>query len=93
MKKFTIKTLKGLEGLSFWPFLRVGGMDLEKHCDTCAYSYQVKNRGPLRLFYKARQHCKCPEYNSPEYTSVMFMEDRSHDYCRFWTPKEEGKAS
>ena len=68
-------------------------MDLEKHCDTCIYSYQAKNRGPLRLIYKARQHCNCPEYNSPEYTSEMFMVDRSHDYCRFWTPRKEGKAS
>ena len=47
----------------------------------------------MRLIYKARQRCNCPEYNSPEYTSEMFMEDRSHDYCRFWTPREEGKAS
>ena len=68
-------------------------MDLKKHCDTCVYSYQAKNRGPLRLFRKTRQHCRNPEYNSSEYTSEMFMEDRSHDYCRFWTPREEGKAS
>ncbi len=68
-------------------------MDLEKHCDTCAYSYQDKNWKPLRLFYKPRQHCKCPEYNAPEYTCEMFMEDCSHDYCRFWTPREERNVS
>ena len=68
-------------------------MNLEKHCDTCAYSYQIKNREHLRLSRKIRQHCCNPEYNSSEYTSEMFMEDRRHDYCRFWTPREEGKAS
>jgi len=66
---------------------------LTKHCDTCAYSYQTKDREPLRLSRKTRQHCRNPEYNSPEYTSEMFMEDRSHDYCRFWTPREERNVS
>ena len=43
-------------------------MDLEKYCDTCAYSYQGKNRERLRLSHKSRQHCSNPEYNSSEYT-------------------------
>jgi len=68
-------------------------MDLEKHCDTCAYSYQTKGRESLLSLRKLRQHCHNPQYNSLEYTSEMFMEDRSHDYCRFWTPREERNVS
>ena len=66
---------------------------MEKHCDTCVYSYQAKDRETILPIRKLRQHCRNPTYNSPEYTSEMFMEDRGHDYCRFWTPKEERKAS
>ncbi len=66
---------------------------MEKHCDTCAYSYQTKDKETILPIWKLRQHCGNPTYNSPEYTHEMFMEDRGHDYCRFWTPKEERKAS
>jgi len=62
---------------------------LNKHCNTCAYSFQAKDRESLFSIRKTRQHCKNPEYNSLEYTREMFAEDREHDYCRFWTPVEE----
>ena len=34
---------------------------------------------------RLRQKCRSPEYNSPDYTSGMFMEDRERGLCRFWT--------
>ena len=34
---------------------------------------------------RLRQKCRSPEYNSPDYTSGMFMEDRERGFCRFWT--------
>ncbi len=60
----------------------------EKSCDTCAHSY-MESEG-LRL----RQKCRSPEYNSPDYTSGMFMEDREQGCCRFWSPRNtERKTS
>ncbi len=66
---------------------------MNKHCDTCAYSYQTKDRESSLPIHTLRQHCRNPKYNSPEYTHEMFTADREHDYCRFWTPREERKAS
>lgn len=53
----------------------------EKSCNTCAHSY-MDHEG-----FRLRQKCRSPEYNAPEYTHDMFMEDWSQGYCRFWTPE------
>ena len=66
---------------------------MKKHCDTCIYSYQSKDRDSLLPFRKLRQHCRNPHYNAPTYTHTLFMEDREKDYCRFWAPGAERKAS
>ena len=59
----------------------------EKNCATCAHSF-MESEG-LRL----RQKCRSPEYNSPDYTSGMFMEDRERGFCRFWSPEIRDRTS
>lgn len=66
---------------------------MEKHCDTCAYSYQTGDKETVLPFRKLRQHCRNPEYNAPAYTQTSLLEDWGKDYCRFWTPGTERKAS
>lgn len=56
----------------------------DERCNSCAHSYM--DREGLRL----RQKCRSSEYNSPDYTSGMFMEDRKRGLCRFWTPEIQG---
>ncbi len=37
--------------------------------------------------FHLRQKCRSVEYNSPNYTHDMLMEDWGQGYCRFWAPK------
>ena len=53
--------------------------DIEKHCHTCAFSYYPDDTG--------REYCNNEQYNSPNYTHDMLMEDWDQVYCRFWAPK------
>ncbi len=62
----------------------------ERHCDTCEYSYSaLESEGKSDFFSRTvlRQYCKNEQFNSPEYTHEMRMEDRKANHCRFWTPK------
>ena len=63
----------------------------EKHCNTCDYPYQAIE--PTETGAVVRQRYASPDYNSPNYTHEMFMEDRARNYCRFWTPKQKGFLS
>jgi hypothetical protein len=55
-----------------------------KHCNTCRHSYQAVSFSNKPL----GQHCKSPDYNSPDYTRQMLDEDWGKGYCRFYEPKE-----
>jgi len=66
---------------------------MKKHYDACACSYKARDRKSLLPIREQRQHCSNPNYNSPDYTGDMFMEDRKRNYCRFWTPGNERKVS
>ena len=55
--------------------------DDEKECGNCLHSYMVCEQ------FHLRQKCRSPEYNSPDYTQEMLLEDWGRGYCRFWTPK------
>lgn len=57
----------------------------EKSCNTCAHSYMERED------FKLRQKCRSPEYNSPDYTFDMFMEDQERGYCRFWSPETRSR--
>ena len=54
---------------------------MEKHCDTCDYSYMEREGFVLR------QKCRSTEYNAENYTHELLMEDWGRGHCRFWTPK------
>lgn len=58
---------------------------MRKHCNTCSHVYYAIESGSV-----VRQRCASPDYNSPNYTHEMFMEDRDRDHCRFWSPKQKG---
>ena len=55
----------------------------EKHCNTCASSYYVEEKG------MQRQHCRNRKYNSVFYTEKQYLEDRGSNHCRFWTPRTQ----
>lgn len=59
--------------------------ETEKSCDTCKHSYMEDED------FKLWQKCGSPEYNSPDYTFDMFMEDRERGYCRFWSPETRNR--
>ena len=58
-------------------------MSENRHCDTCLHSYMEREH------FRLRQKCSSPEYNSPNYTHDMRMEDWGRGCCRFWAPKHE----
>ena len=57
--------------------------ETEKGCNTCLHSYMECEH--LHLWQK----CRSPEYNSPNYTQEMLMEDWGQGYCRFWAPNTQ----
>lgn len=59
--------------------------ETEKSCNTCKHSYMERED------FNLRQKCRSPEYNSPDYTFDMFMEDRERGYCRFWSPETRSR--
>ncbi len=54
--------------------------DSEKSCSTCQHAYMECEH------FQLRQKCRSMEYNSPNYTHDMLMEDWGRGYCRFWAP-------
>lgn len=60
---------------------------IEKHCDTCRYSYMEPERARDRIYL--RQKCRNPDYNSSKNVHDNVTEDWGRDFCRFWTPKKE----
>ena len=60
---------------------------MEKHCNTCEYSFDVIEKNLHIPEGVKMQHCGSFDYNSPAYTHKMLMEDRGKGYCRFWAPK------
>ena len=63
-----------------------------KTCSTCKYSYRAQDRSRHPSIGLLRQYCRNPRYNSLEYTSEMFEEDRKDNRCRFWAPIENEKG-
>ncbi len=60
--------------------------DPEKSCSTCQHAYMECEH------FRLRQKCRSAEYNSPNYTHDMLMEDWGRGYCRFWVPNtKEGQ--
>ena len=55
----------------------------EKNCSNCLHSYMECER------FHLRQKCRSLEYNSPNYTHDMLMEDWGQGYCRFWAPNTQ----
>ena len=51
-----------------------------KLCNDCLHSYMECEH------FHLRQKCRSLEYNSPNYTHDMLMEDWGQGCCRFWTP-------
>ena len=51
-----------------------------KLCNDCLHSYMECEH------FHLRQKCRSPEYNSPNYTYDMLMEDWGQGFCRFWAP-------
>lgn len=60
-------------------------MNQEKHCNICLYSYLENEKLGSKTI--TTQMCRNPDYNSPDYTHEMLMEDWGKGYCRFWTPR------
>lgn len=58
-----------------------------KRCSTCRYAYYKQDRSRHPTIGLLRQHCSNKQYNSPDYTSEMYQEDRKHGCCRFWAPE------
>lgn len=54
--------------------------ETEKSCNNCLYSYMECEH------FHLRQKCRSQEYNSPNYTHDMLMEDWGRGHCRFWAP-------
>lgn len=59
--------------------------DIERHCDTCRFSYLEPERGQDRIYL--RQRCSSPDYNALKNVHDSMMEDWGRDFCRFWAPK------
>lgn len=64
--------------------------EVEKHCNTCQYSYLESERSSFRI--ALRQKCGNPDYHSSNSLYGNIMEDWSRDFCCFWTPKTERTA-
>lgn len=63
---------------------------MERHCDHCLYSYHTHDREsrlPIRTW---RQHCGNPHYNRIHPHVPLDLEA---NFCRFWVPLEERRAS
>lgn len=63
-------------------------LSMKKHCNTCRHSYMVVEPNAYLPEGVQMQHCRSPQYNSPDYTQEMRMEDWPLGYCRFWEAKE-----
>lgn len=63
--------------------------EIEKHCNTCAFSFYETNKSAYIPSGVKMQHCSNPVYNSPEYTQEMLLEDWGLGHCRLWTPQTE----
>ena len=62
--------------------------DITKRCSTCRYSYYEQDQSKHPTIGLLRQYCSNRQYNSPEYTEEMYLEDRQQNRCRFWAPME-----
>ena len=65
---------------------------IQKSCSTCRHAYYEQDRSRHPTIGLLRQHCSNRQYNSPEYTEKMYMEDQKQGCCRFWAPIERKES-
>ena len=66
---------------------------MKKSCDTCRYAYYEQDRSRHPTIGLLRQLCSNRQYNSGEYTTKMYLEDRGSGHCRYWEPEENDEEN